>query len=52
MLTCPDRSFDTFLLGLSLPQIMSGLIFILLVFDVGLLAYALSQFRRAKLITD
>ncbi len=45
-------SFDSFLLGLSLPQIMAGLIFILLVFDVGLLAYALSQFRRAKLITD
>ena len=45
-------SFDTFLVGLSLPQIMAGGIFILLVVDLGLLVYALSQFRRAKLITD
>ncbi len=43
---------DAFLVGLSLPQLLAGALLILLVFDLGLLAYALSQFRREKLITD
>jgi ABC-2 type transport system permease protein len=45
-------NFDAFLVGLSLPQIMAGILVLLLAFDAGLLAYAMTQFRRAKLISD
>jgi ABC-2 type transport system permease protein len=43
---------DMFLDGLHPPQIIAATLFFLLAFDGGLLAYALKQFQRAKLISD
>lgn len=43
---------DMFLNGLNPPQIIAAVLVFLLVLDGGLLAYALKQFQRAKLITD
>lgn len=45
-------SLDVFLEGLNPSQLVIGALVFLLAFDAGLLAYALSQFRRAKLISD
>lgn len=45
-------NLDVFLDGLNPSQLVIGILVFLLAFDSGLLAYALSQFRRAKLITD
>ncbi len=42
----------TFLDGLNPPQIIAALLVFLLAFDGGLLAYALKQFQRAKLVSD
>lgn len=41
-----------FLNGLNPSQLVIGILILLLAFDAGLMAYALSQFRREKLITD
>ena len=43
---------DVFLDGLNPPQIIAALLVFLLVFDGGLLAYALRHFQRAKLVSD
>lgn len=42
----------TFLDGLNPPQIIAAVLAFLLAFDGGLLAYALKQFQRAKLVSD
>jgi len=45
-------AIDTFLAGLSEIQVIGMVIAFLLLLDLGLLAYAMSQFQRSKLITD
>jgi len=45
-------SLGRFLSGLSLEQVIAGVIVLLLALDGGLLAYAMAQFQRAKLISD
>lgn len=45
-------SLDVLLEGLNPSQLVIGALVFLLAFDAGLLAYALSQFQRAKLISD
>jgi Na+-transporting methylmalonyl-CoA/oxaloacetate decarboxylase gamma subunit len=45
-------AIDTFLAGLSEVQVIGMVIAFLLLLDLGLLAYAMSQFQRSKLITD
>ena len=45
-------SLDLFLDGLNLIQIAAGALLLLTALDVGLVMYALSQFKRSKLISD
>lgn len=45
-------SLDVFLEGLNPSQLVIGALVFLLAFDAGLLAYALKQFQRAKLVSD